>query len=64
MAGMILDMGGSRGRGSAREILMSGQALEKFREIVAAQGGDPNISSEDIPVGSTPMMSCPRCAGT
>ncbi|NLK25354.1 MAG: AMP phosphorylase [Euryarchaeota archaeon] len=52
MAGMILDMGGiKRGEARAREILMSGQALEKFREIVAAQGGDPNISSEDIPVG-------------
>ena len=52
MAGMLLDMGGIKGgEGKAREILASGEALKKFREIVAAQGGDPNIKSEDIPVG-------------
>ena len=32
----------------AREILESGQAYEKFKEIVAAQGGDPEIKSTDI----------------
>jgi AMP phosphorylase len=52
MAGMLLEMGGiKRGEARAREILMSGKALEKFREIVAAQGGDPNIKSSDIQVG-------------
>jgi hypothetical protein len=52
MAGMLLEMGGiKRGEAKAREILMSGKALEKFREIVAAQGGDPNLKSEDIRVG-------------
>lgn len=52
MAGMILDMGGiKRGEAKAREILMSGKALDKFREIVAAQGGNPDIKSEDIKVG-------------
>jgi AMP phosphorylase len=52
MAGMLLEMGGiKRGEAKAREILMSGKALEKFREIVAAQGGNPNIKSTDIKIG-------------
>lgn len=52
MAGMLLEMGGmKRGEAKAHEILMSGKALEKFREIVAAQSGDPNIKSTDIKVG-------------
>lgn len=32
----------------AREILQSGKALVKMREIVAAQGGKPNFSSEKL----------------
>ena len=52
MAGMLLDMGGiKRGEAKAREMLMSGKALEKFREIVAAQGGNADIKSTDIQVG-------------
>jgi AMP phosphorylase len=52
MAGMLLEMAGmKRGEAKARELLMSGDALKKFREIVAAQGGDPNISAADIKVG-------------
>ncbi|MEM0448708.1 MAG: AMP phosphorylase [Methanomassiliicoccales archaeon] len=52
LAGIILEMGGiARGYDRAREILESGKALEKFREIVQAQGGNPSIKSEDIPIG-------------
>jgi len=52
LAGMILEMGGfSNGAKLAHEILDSGRALRKFREIVVAQGGNPNIKSEDIPLG-------------
>ncbi|UCD07273.1 MAG: AMP phosphorylase [Candidatus Aenigmatarchaeota archaeon] len=32
-------------------ILKSGKADKKLREIIAAQGGDPKIKPEDIPVG-------------
>ncbi len=32
------------------EILRSGKALTKFKEIVEAQGGNPNIKEEDLPV--------------
>ena len=49
LAGMILEMGGfANGSEKAREILDSGAAMKKFREIVAAQRGDYNISSEDL----------------
>jgi AMP phosphorylase len=52
LAGILLEMGGiPKGEEKAREILESKQALAKFREIVAAQGGDPNIKSDDIKLG-------------
>lgn len=55
-AGTILEMAGvPNGATMARSILESGEALGKFREIVAAQGGDPNISSEDMVPGGFTM---------
>jgi len=52
LSGMILEMGGiPRGFEKAKEILESGRALDKFREIVAAQGGKADIKSEDIQIG-------------
>ncbi|TYT61240.1 AMP phosphorylase [Natrialba swarupiae] len=36
---------------SATEILESGRALERFRSIVAAQGGDPDVESADLDPG-------------
>ncbi|MFC4408344.1 AMP phosphorylase [Haloarchaeobius iranensis] len=35
----------------ATELLDSGAALEKFREIVAAQGGDPDVARDDLRPG-------------
>jgi AMP phosphorylase len=32
----------------ARSLLASGAALEKFREIIAIQGGNPDVHSSDI----------------
>jgi len=52
LAGIILEMGGiPYGADKAREILESGEALKKFREIVAAQGGNPNITADDLKPG-------------
>lgn len=52
LAGIILEMSGmSNGSVKAREILDSGEALKKFRQIVDAQGGDCNIKSEDLKPG-------------
>ena len=53
LAGIILEMGGVTRNGyeEASSILKSGRALEKFRQIVEAQGGKKNISSKDAPIG-------------
>jgi AMP phosphorylase len=55
IAGIMLEMGGAapreRGKEIALETLRSGKALEKMRQIIEAQGGDPNIKSDDIQVG-------------
>ena len=51
-AGIILEMAGvPNGSAKAREILDSGQAYAKFKEIVAAQGGNPDLKSSDIVPG-------------
>ncbi|MFQ6136965.1 MAG: AMP phosphorylase [Candidatus Hydrothermarchaeales archaeon] len=55
IAGIILDAGGvaikGRGKKVAENIIASGEALKKMKEIIAAQGGDPKIKPEDIPIG-------------
>jgi AMP phosphorylase len=54
LAGMLLDLCfkdkkvDKNGEDEAIKILQSGQALKKFREIVAAQKGDKEISSEKL----------------
>lgn len=39
------------GEEAAREILVSGKALIKMREIIRAQGGNPNVSSSKLTPG-------------
>ena len=39
------------GPGSARELLDSGAALETFRDIVSAQGGNPDVTTSDLEPG-------------
>ncbi|MDI6655263.1 MAG: AMP phosphorylase, partial [Candidatus Hydrothermarchaeota archaeon] len=55
IAGIILEAGGvarkGRGKQEALEILNSGKALAKMREIIAAQGGNPKVTSENVQVG-------------
>ncbi len=49
MAGILLEMGGiHNGKSVARDILDSGKALAKFREILEAQDGNPDLKSGDI----------------
>ncbi len=51
-AGIILEMAGvNNGSARAREILESGEAHAKFMEIVVAQGGRPDLRSEDLVPG-------------
>jgi len=56
----------SNGYQHARKIFESGRTLEKFREIIAAQGGDENVRAEDIAVGDKnihPHVFCGGCGG-
>ena len=52
LAGILLDMMDVKdGKDTAETILKSGKADRKFREIVAAQGGNPEVTVDDIEVG-------------
>jgi AMP phosphorylase len=51
LAGALFEMlGKSDGKGMAKEILRSGKALEKMREIINAQGGDPDVNLESLEI--------------
>lgn len=55
LAGILLEMGGiaakGRGKNLAMETLRSGRALGKLKEMIEAQGGDPNVTYKDIKPG-------------
>ncbi|MBR9679464.1 MAG: AMP phosphorylase [Candidatus Altiarchaeota archaeon] len=52
LAGHLLEMAGEkRPFKLAQELLESGKAWKKMKEIIEAQGGDPNLSMDDIPIG-------------
>jgi AMP phosphorylase len=66
LAGMLFDMGQGYNHGEmrARELLENGKALAKFREIVAAQGGDPDISADVNKVKNRDIVKVARAAGS
>ena len=52
IAGALLEMvGRNNGYDIAFQILKSGKAEKKMREIISQQGGNPNVTPEDIEVG-------------
>jgi AMP phosphorylase len=55
LAGILLEMGGAAARGQGKEMAMetlrSGKAFTKLKEIIEAQGGNPNITFTDINAG-------------
>lgn len=53
LAGKLLSLckEGMDGEKTAREILVSGQAMKKMREIIKAQGGDPDIDITHVTPG-------------
>jgi AMP phosphorylase len=52
LAGILFEMiGVKNGKQRAEQILKSGKAERKLREIIQAQGGDPKVKPEDIEVG-------------
>jgi AMP phosphorylase len=55
IAGIALEMSGKAAQGQgyavAEEILKSGKALEKLRQIIEIQGGNPRITSAEVQPG-------------
>lgn len=52
LAGILMDFKiGGGGKKEALRMLKSGKAYRKLREIIEAQGGDPGIKPDDVPVG-------------
>ena len=55
LAGIILEMAGKaqKGKGQqlAKEVLKSGKAYAKMKEIIEMQGGDPEVLPDDIKLG-------------
>lgn len=55
LAGILLEMSGKaevgQGHVIAKNVLKSGKALLKMKEIIDAQGGNPDVKPDDIPVG-------------
>ena len=53
LAGLLFEMMGiTDGKQKAHDILKSGKAEKKLREIIAAQGGNSDVKPEDIEIGS------------
>ncbi|HIH06867.1 MAG TPA: AMP phosphorylase [Candidatus Nitrosotenuis sp.] len=53
ISGAIFEITGHKnGYAMAQEILRSGRAEKKLRQIIAAQGGNPMVRPRDIPIGS------------
>jgi AMP phosphorylase len=56
LAGIAFEMAGKAQNGEgvklAEDILKSGKALEKMKEIIKIQGGNPDVKSDDIIPGS------------
>ncbi len=55
LAGILLEADGAarkgKGKEMALELLESGAALKKMKEIIGVQGGNPDITSKDIKIG-------------
>ena len=62
MAAKIMEMAGIKfSKRKAKKILESGKAYEKMKEIIKAQGGNPNIKPESIKLGEfTRKIKAPK----
>jgi AMP phosphorylase len=64
IAGILFEMVGLEdGKQRAENILRSGRAERKLREIVGAQGGNPNVKPDDVAVGSQKAQITSEKAG-
>jgi AMP phosphorylase len=52
LAGILLEMvGKENGKQIAEDLLKSGKAEKKLRQIIEAQGGNPRVEPGDVPIG-------------
>jgi len=67
LAGLLFELAGkaSKGKGQdmAKELLASGKALKKMREIIEAQGGNPKVGPDNIPIGDSKAEITAPCDG-
>jgi AMP phosphorylase len=64
LAGMLFEMVGvENSRAMAEEMIDSGKAMNKMREIIAAQGGNPAVHPDDLPVGPESAVVRSELAG-
>lgn len=64
IAGSMFELlGKGNGYSLAKKILESGRAEQKMREIIKAQGGNPSICPEDIPIGKYSLRVCSEKSG-
>ncbi|MCW4054267.1 MAG: AMP phosphorylase [Candidatus Bathyarchaeota archaeon] len=64
LAGMLFEMVGVEGgRKKAEKLLRSGKAEQKMREIIEAQGGNPHIKPDELPVGTNRAELTAKQAG-
>jgi len=64
LVGILLRMSGDhRGKRKALEAIRSGKAERKMRQIIEAQGGDPDVKPEDIPIGEHTLEIPSPCSG-
>lgn len=67
LAGVLLEIAGAatsgEGQTVAKQILSSGKALRKMKEIIEAQGGDPSVRSRDVPIGTHKASLLAPCDG-
>ena len=67
MAGKLLELcgkvGPGMGYGAAENLISSGKAMNKFTEIIAAQGGNAKIKMDDIPIGKYSSVVKSKASG-
>ncbi len=65
IAGLLLQMVGKGNKKTAMGIMLSGKAEKKFRDIIEAQGGNPDVKASSIPIEKNTVTAHIRskCSG-
>jgi AMP phosphorylase len=62
LAGLLFEAVGKGDKSTALQLIKSGKAEKKMRQIIEAQGGNPKIQPDEIPVGDSTQFRS-RCDG-